>query len=88
MTATVKADDKELSSLNGHAQTVAIGAQADGCSETTKAIAECVGRVHENEMQRLALNGKESTPTEQTHPGNTNVTNKDKAIWGKQHDLF
>ena len=42
MTATVKADDKGLASPKGHVRTMAMGAQADNCATTTKAIAECI----------------------------------------------
>ena len=88
MTATVKADDKGLGSLKGHVYIAAMGTQANNYTKTTKAIAKCVGWVYGNEMQQLVLNGKESTPTEPTYPDGTNVTNKDKAIWGKRYDLF
>ena len=88
MTATEKADDKGLGSLKGHVHNAAMGTQADNYTKTTKAIAKCVGQVCGNEMRLLALNGKESTPTELTHPNGTNVTNKGKAIWGEQCNLF
>ena len=88
MTATAKEDDKGPVSLKGHVHTAAMGTQANDCTRMTKAIAECVGRVHVNNMQQLAQSGKESTPTEPAHPDGTNGTNKDKAIWGEQHDLF
>ena len=39
-------------------------------------------------MQQLALNGTESTPTELAYPDSTSATDKDKAIWSKQYDLF
>ena len=86
-TAT-KADDKGLGSLKGQQCTAAIGAQADNCTKTTQATAKCMGQVHGNEMQQLALSGTESTPTEPAHPDDTNATDKDQAIWSEQHDLF
>ena len=88
MTVNEKADDKGPGSLKGHVCTAAMGTQANNYTRTTKAIAEYVGEVYGNEMQQLVLNGKDSTPTEPTYPDGTNVTNKDKAIWGKRHDCF
>ena len=88
MTANAKADDNGLGSLKGHVHTAAMVTQANNYTWTTKAIAKHVGPVHGNEMRQLVLNGKESTPTEPTYPDGTNVTGKDKAIWGKRHDLF
>ena len=87
MTAT-KADDKGLGSLKGQQCTAAMGAQADNYTKTTKAIAKCVGQVCGNEMQQLVLSGTGSTPAEPTYPDDMNATNKDKAIWSKQCDLF
>ena len=87
MTAT-KADNEGLGSLKGHVYTTAMGTQADSYARTTKAISKCVTRVYGNEMQQIVLSGKESTPTEPTYPDGTNVTDKDKTIWGKRHDLF
>ena len=79
MTANAKADDWGLGSLKGHVHTTAMGAQADNHTTTTKAIAECIGRVHGNQMQQLALSGKESMPTEQACPDGTSATNKEKS---------
>ena len=85
MTASTKADKKGLGSLKGHVCTAAMGTQADNHTRTTKVIAEHMGRVCGNKMQQLVLNGKESEPT---YPDGSNVSDKDKAIWGKRHDLF
>ena len=87
MTVTTKADNKGPVSLKGHVCTMAMGTQANNCTTTTKAIAECVDRVCGDEMQQLVLSGKEFTPTEPAHPDGTNATDKDKAIWSKQCNL-
>ena len=50
MTANAKADDKGLGSLKGHVYTMAMGTQANKHTTTTKAIAECVGKVYGNKM--------------------------------------
>ena len=84
ITASEKADEKWLSSLKGHLCTAVIGAQADGHTTMSKAIAECIGRVHGNKMHQLALSGKESTQIEPAHPDGMTATKKDKAIWSEQ----
>ena len=50
MTVNAKADKKGLGSLEGHVCTVGLGTQANNYTRTKKAIAECMGRVHGNEM--------------------------------------
>ena len=88
MTANTKADEKGIGSPKGHVHAVAMGTQANNCTTTTKAIAECVGRVHGNKMQNLVLSGAESTPTELACPDGTSATNKEKVFWSKQCDMF
>ena len=77
MTATAKEDDKGLASLKGCVCTAAMGTQANNHTMTTNAIAECVGRVHGNEMQQLVLSGKKSNqlnqPTQMTLMQPTNA---------------
>ena len=87
MTAA-KADDEGLRSLKELMCTAAMGTQADNCTKMTKAIAECVGRVHGNEMQQLVLCGTDSTPTEVACPDGTSTTDKEKAIQSKRCNLF
>ena len=64
------------------------GKQADGYTNTTKAISEYVGRVYGPEMQVLVSLLKESRPVEPDYPTGNSVTEKEKAIWGKQYDRF
>eukprot|EP00977_Amphora_coffeiformis_P025916 scaffold23103_cov111-Amphora_coffeaeformis.AAC.1 len=64
------------------------GKQACGYNETTKAIAEYVGRTYGYEMKRLVMNGNDSTPVEPTYPEGDNPSERDKAVWSKQYDQF
>ena len=44
------------------------GEQADRCSETTKGIAQCVGRICGREMKKLVMAGKETVRAEPPYP--------------------
>ena len=64
------------------------GHQADQYMQTTKAIGEYIGRVYGHEMQWLVMHLKECEPEELDYPVRGNVTEKDKAMWGKKYDLY
>ena len=88
MTAPTKEDDEGLDSLKGHMHTAAMGTQANDHATTTKAVAECIGRVCGDKVQQLTLSGKESTPTEPVCPDVAIATNKDDPMWGESHNLL
>ena len=62
-----------------------VGKQANQYSKTTKAISEYAGRVYGLEMKMLVL-GYETVPKEPEYP--TTETDKTKAIWSKEYDMF
>jgi hypothetical protein len=79
--------------LNGKVYGLAtVGKQANQYTNTTKAIAEYVGREYGYEMKLLVQQGKESEPVEPLYPsagtGGSTVSDQDKAIWSKKYDLF
>ena len=90
MTDTVESKEAgKLSVLKGHLYDVAKpGKQADQYTQTTKAIGEYVGRVYGREMLQLVLHLKECKPSEPEYPTGNAVTERDKAVWGKQYDLY
>jgi hypothetical protein len=67
-----------------------VGKRADEYAQTTKAIAEHVGRVHGHEMKQLVLKGEESKFKEPEYPDakTSGDIERDRAIWSKQYDMF
>ena len=85
----VKAPMHGIAELNGCVCSLAsVGMQADKCTKTTKAIAEYVGREHGQEMRMLVLKGTDGSPEEPQYPEGDGVTDKDKAIWSKEYDVY
>ena len=77
----------EVSALKDHLHDVTdANGQADECTKTTKAIGECVGRVHGKEVKSLVSHLQEGNLKEPDCPSDSSATKKDKAVWGKSHD--
>ena len=82
-------ETRKLSALKGHLYDVAEpGKQVDQYTQTTKAIGEYVGRVYGREMLQLVMHLKECAPKEPVYPTGNTITERDKAVWGKQYDLY
>ena len=64
------------------------GSQADKFSKIKKAIGEYVGRVYGHNMKVLVMNGKESVFQEPAFPEGNDSTERTKAIWSKQYDMW
>ena len=62
------------------------GQQADKYSETTKAVAQYVGRVYGREMKTLVLLGKETVRKEPEYP--KKESKKDEAVWRIKMDYY
>ena len=62
--------------------------QAQEYDTTTKEIAGYVARLYGQDMKVLVASGKESPPIEPKYPEGDKATNKDKAIWSKEYDIF
>eukprot|EP00980_Cylindrotheca_fusiformis_P018652 scaffold6203_cov125-Cylindrotheca_fusiformis.AAC.3 len=62
--------------------------QADLYSETTKAIANYVGRLYGKHLRVLVLTGKEAVLEEPKYPDNENKKTKELAIWSKEYDEY
>lgn len=83
--------EETLPELKKHRYGVAeVGKRADEYAQTTKAIAEHVGRVHGHEMKQLVLKGEESKFKEPEYPDakTSGDIDRDRAIWSKQYDMY
>jgi len=69
-------------------QLAAVGKQAAKYTKTTKAIAEYVGREYGYEMRSLVLSGKDGAPVEPEYPEGMKPSERDKAVWSKQYNLY
>ena len=85
----VQAPKYGIAELDGYVYLLAlVSMQVDKYTKTTKAIAEYVGREFGQEMRMLVLKGTDGAPKEPQYPEGDQVTEKDKAIWSKEYNVY